>query len=260
MNQILSFILLALSLPVSAVPSERGGEQTILWQDAKHSQALFIPEPLLRSSELSELPISELSLLTLNTLVDLRRNPPSYYPGNPRFGPDDGCRTSHEPLPEEPVDGAKALLETLRETPVVFTGHVLDIHIGWDAWGNAVGSIAWIQIDHVLRDTGSDLMDQLRIAILLESGGQLTIGDTEICTVKVDTGLHSPSVGDHVLIAGAAGVFADPRFIATYLRFPIRDGKLQPQPYPNVKERDAVDLDSVVAGLSSNIDHPQGDR
>jgi hypothetical protein len=197
----------ALSVPASC-PAGGG----ILWANQTHSKALFIPGPLVASRMILPVDLSSQNHLDLR----LAREPKSASP----------CDLLEPSTGQGTLPDATGLEELVTSSEVAVVGRIVSTEPGWDARLRRVVTKVNLEVTRPIKGTlkaGSKID-------FLSPGGSMLLAGKSICT-SPRRGFYQPRVGDEILVSAEPSA-ADSRLLESPYVFPLREGKVQPEPYP----------------------------
>lgn len=207
----------------SRIPREvlRELEGQVLWADAAHENAVFVPERILRDTPLEGLPLDMVERSVLREEIKKFRDP--------RWG----HRCSSVGLDaSEQGEGQEDLTfdEYLRLYPLALVGEVVHIVPGWSAHHLEVAEAAYIRVEEVLwaREPGAAEPGRGSIVGILFPGGRTVAETTRLCKERPE-GIFEPLVGDQIVVAGQL-LTESPAFFQANARLPLVKGEVLAQP------------------------------
>ena len=209
--------------------------ERIIWADAAHSKPRFIPEEVLRTSKIANLP------LTGSQKDELRSEVEEFATGKWK----NLCK---RPLWEETGQGvdpkSMTMVEATKAEPAAFIGRIVAVKPGWGPYGG-VAEAGYLQVEEVLVNRDEKVTPKVGdIVAILFPGGVVTISGTRICQDRAE-GFYSPFVGDRVLVIGHLSRHDGVLFREVF-RFPVVDGEVLAQPYRNLRsDQNAIELPSL---------------
>lgn len=259
-RNILSIVAFAASLIAGAnagVDREKL-EQMIIWQDdASDHRALFIPESVLESTRVEDLPISESSYKTF----PVPRNHPAKNQRELQSVPGSWCRETSLDAPNyarasAPRSDAVDVLGRVASDYAIL-GHVVAATKGWHEQLAVPVRMSYVLVDEILhsrlgREASVHVGDVLAT---VSFGGYVDIyvEDVLICR-GIGPEFYVPEPGDQVLLIGGAAtqqVESGVVYFEWPLTFQVISGEVQPQPYPQILDRDPVPLDRIRSFLAA---------
>jgi hypothetical protein len=230
------------ALPLAA--QTKDFSQHIVWWDAEHHTAKFIPGALLDSPDLKELPIP------LNQIEDLlERQQAKQHTRLQESTAFSACsRVSESGLATwTPLTGKDAgITEFLASVLMAFRGTVLDVVPGWKTGlGARVVTLVYMEVSGVLVCNLGHLRDTRRVdagdivAVEIDKGS-FEMGGMQFCN-ETDNILTVPKAGDEVVATGVPSAF-DPYYAGPGAIFPVHLGEILPQPYEGLGRREPVAL------------------
>jgi hypothetical protein len=250
----LLLLLLALPVPGRATPPlanetqktlvpTRADLEGVVWAEGE-SVAVFLPEIILNSRPLSDLPLSTEDRKDLEELL-ARQNPE---PTPKRH--DDPCFTfdSHSGMGQARED-AESLTSYVRTSDVAFTGRITAARPGWNAAYSRVVTMVDVEIDEVLRS--KEGWPVPRSHVLYEQATRdIHIQGHLICQHPA-SGLETFRAvpGQRVLVAGRGRIY-DPPVVYGGVAWEVTEsGDVLPQPYTFV-EHAKVNLRALRASVA----------
>lgn len=214
--------------PVTSCPVGGG----IIWADEKHRRPLFIPQALLASG--MALPLK----FSLQDHLDLRLL------GRPRGA--STCDYLEPSIGQGTLPDASDLKDLVTSSPVAVVGKIVRTEPGWDVRLRHVVTKVHLEVTVPLKGTftiGSKID-------FLSPGGSMRLADKDLCTTPRKE-FYQPRVGDEVVVSAEPSV-ANPRLLESPYVFPLSEGKVQPEPYPDLlPEQKPILLSTLLA--SANI-------
>jgi hypothetical protein len=198
----------------------------ILWADKGHHTPVFIPERVLETKSLDELPLDSIGRHFLQEQV--RRFAVHGY----------GCDNPAEARQEQGSSEKTYSFEDLiSQYPSAVVGSVIGVEPGWSNVHRHAAEAAYVQVDQVLfeRHKGRAPLAGSVVGAIYP-GGATTVGDTPICQNR-NEGYYQPRTGDVVLIVGGIRPGGDPRHFIENMTFPLtQEGAIVSQPYMDLSE------------------------
>jgi len=121
---------------------------------------------------------------------------------------------------------ASGLKDLVTSSQVAVVGKIISTEPGWDARLSHVVTKVNLEVTRPLKGT-------LRVGSridFLSPGGRMLLADKSMCTTP-RRGFYQPRVGDEIVVY-AEPSDGDPRLLESPYVFPLRGGKVQPEPYP----------------------------
>lgn len=238
---LLTFMLTALFLGATRQCKAEDYERRILWENAEHTAAAFIPEKVLHEKQLSELPLSENTRPLLEGALYFRRNYPPRIPVSMKENP---CEVLGKADPAGSYRHAKSLDELIADTPVALVGKVVEIVPGWLTTLAHAGKAVYFVVDTILK-APEEAVKLGDIRAFEKYGGEITLDGVRLCTEAVP-GFYSPRLADRILLVGAMFPYDELRLVGT--TFPIEKDLVLIQPYPWVRDLPTRSLAQTVDG------------
>lgn len=207
----------------------------ILWANREQGKPRFIPEEVLRTSDIAALPLTDLQRYELRSEVA-------------EFASGEWKNLCKRALWEGSSQGADpdavTFLEATRTNPAAFIGQIVAVVPGWGPYGG-VAEAAYLKVEEVLvtRDERATPKVGDTVAVLF-SGGSVSIEGTRVCRNRAE-GFYSPFVGDRILAIGHLSPH-DGMLFRDSFRFPIVDDEVVAQPYRALRaDQNAIELGSL---------------
>lgn len=197
-----------------------GWSRQLIRLSEQSKSVIFLPENLLQSVPLEDLPIRAEDRSLLRSVV---RDTSSGR--RPRCAP---SRWSGRPGTVEPF---RDLPEMIANSESSFVGTIQSVESGWSPWLAHVAQLADVRIESVVHNIGSGQLQPGAEVWILFRGGQIRFQDVEICE-DPPTGFYRPEVGNTILSTGWPGW--DPRFFNATATFKVEDGMVVPEPFSNL--------------------------
>ena len=215
-------------LPERVGPPRVLTDEGILWNDANHQEALFIPEALLNTAPLSELPLRDADRRALETTLKSDSPAPMMIGG--RMTPDCALTDEHSGI-GEPSPEAVHLSEFLRSSRVLFVGRVVNVFLGWNAPYRHVSSMVEVRVEEVLHA----YRGWPRVGSLVfyeQRHGEFYVGDHRLCDLTVSGRDSFRAVrGQRILVTGIDHDL-NPKLVLGAIAWPVSSrGDVVPQPY-----------------------------
>lgn len=205
----------------------------ILWANQAHSKALYIPEALVASRMI--LPVD----LSSQNHLDLRLTGTSSKSAPP-------CDFLEQSMGQGTLPDASRLEDLVTSSRVAVVGRIVSTEPGWDARLRRV--VTKVDIEVKLPIKGAlNIGSQVDF---LSPGGSMLLAGKSVCTLP-RSGFYQPRVGDEVVVSAEPSA-ADSRLLESPYVFPLREGKIQPEPYPALLSQQKPIALSQLVGLSSN--------
>lgn len=225
---ILSLSATSWGSPERVRPPQGPNGEGILWNDAKHQDALFIPESLLNTVPLNELPLRDADRRALETTLKTDSPAPMMVGG--RMTPDCALTDEHSGI-GEPSPEAVHLPEFLKSSRVLFVGRVVKVFLGWNAPYRHVSSMVEVRVEQVLHA----YKDWPRVDSLVfyeQRHGEFYVGDHRLCDLTVSGRDSFRAVrGQRVLVTGIDHDL-NPKLVLGAIAWPVSSrGDVVPQPY-----------------------------
>lgn len=215
----------------------------IVWQDASHSQPLFLPQALISEADWSDPivavtdPRLHLTDLQATRLGDLLAGP-TFRQTMEHLGqtpPANGCVPPMIPESSiyDPAPGSLTLPEVVKTYGLVFVGEVVDLVDGFKPDVLRPATRVVLKVSTVLRDPENAVRPDGTVSFIWEYGSVL-FGSRKECQERQQVeGLYSPTVGDRVLFAGV-GVDSS-EYTQCHFLFQVAGDTLIPQPLLQLK-------------------------
>jgi hypothetical protein len=217
-------------------------DRQIVWHDKEHKRVMFVPEKLLNTHRLEDLPLEEEERNRIKRALDMPR---LLEEREKQFGRKlTPCGQIYAPSPAGSSPDAMPLRDRVRSSDLAMIGHVEAVIPGWSVWESRVQGMVYFRVDEVLRDTAHQVSigDVLTIS---QTGGSILVRGAKLCTESLP-GFYAAKKGDRFLALGILYDHADPRSLEGAYVFHIDDGKILPQPYSNVTPFEAIPLDELL--------------
>lgn len=214
------------------------GEQ-ILWQDERHTVALFLPENVTVQNRVEELPMKDYQKVILEQTVDWFRD----------TAEDPGCFREERPAGQGAAETARPLPKLVVEQDVSFVGRVRTLIGGYSPWYQRVVTAAYLEVEEVLhgQEVASAPKPPELVAILFR-GGRTTIAGTPLCGEAAE-GFDTPFEGQRFLVAGRPWA-KHALYFRDEVRLPIEGNQVIPQP---VAELDKHQLPVALSTLRNEV-------
>jgi len=189
----------------------------VLWLDADHQFALFLPERVTATATVDDLPLKPYQRRALERIVGIFQNPESGY----------SCMKKSTPEPG--AGDAMSIDQLISSAEVSFTGTVVRTVPGWSPWTSEVVTTAYIQVDELIH--GGEVPGSPRsgdIIAIYYYGGTTVVENTQLCADPIKN-FPIPLKGDRILLAGKPWQ-EDPSFFYDTARFPLVDDEIRPEP------------------------------
>jgi hypothetical protein len=212
---------------------QRGYDKTIIWRDeskdpvidegARPVFAEFIPEDLLNSIPVDELPLLPDQKRELGVSIERGRGP--VFDGRGRLS--SPCRAPQGGSFGPRIIGttAQPLVERLRESPFVLAARVVDQVAGWS--NGRAKTAFFLKPETILRDWDS-CIDFDKTYVTLVEGAQLQIDGSLVCS-DIHPGYYWPKVGDKMFISGACGQGYSENYIHFGLKAEVEGTQIIPE-------------------------------
>lgn len=208
--------------PEDDLPSFR---TQILWANAAHTVSAFIPQEILETTPIDELPLSD------NIKSILRDQVESFSTRNYA-----ACSPpAQDSLPQGAADTTYTFDEFISHLGAAFVGKIVHLEPGLSSVSLNAAEAAYIRVEEVLfeRNSGRAPQEGAIVAAVFH-GGRTVLGATPICRDWHDA-YYRPVVGDRVLMAGGMSPDGDPLYFAGSTAFPLSsEGVVLSQPYMNL--------------------------
>lgn len=193
-------------------------ETQILFADSVHEHPLFLPQRVLESTPIDELPISSIEKKVLRSDVRNFSDEKRGY----------RCDSS-EAQEQGGQDLTYSFEDYLRLHPVVVTGRIIELVPEWSIQWMKVARAAYVEVEEVIwKKTTASAPAKGTVVGVIFPGGETVVGNTPICQDD-RPGFYQPIKGDRVALAGRYLTEAPPFFEANS-RFPIVDDEVLAQP------------------------------
>lgn len=206
-------LLLPLPTPLLA------GKEDVLWLDASRQVAAFVPESQLVGESLASAP-----------LATIDRERLAGWKGQDAWAEATStCKPARQVPPVGSAAEATSLAGLLKRSPQVLLVTVIAVDSGYSPWFGTVARRVSVSVDSLVRGRGITPGEELSFVV---PGGAARFGEGEVCELSAH-GFALPEIGEQWLLAGARGPEA-PQLFAVGVSFPVRDGKVELQPYPTL--------------------------
>jgi hypothetical protein len=242
----------ATETPLSTTAEARSYEETIIWRDESkdptfdpkiHGQirppfASFIPELILNSRPLSEIPLrvedrEQLAKVTKPTGTGAAT--PSRHDPTPQC-PFVGLRSRSRPLPN-----ATSLERWLPEPPLVLVARVLAVVPGW---GEGVAREAiFFEPEDILQDKDHCILPSQVYSMILD-GGRIQIQGNLVCA-KVDPAFYRPATGDRIFLTGICGRGSSEGFLKVGFWARVEGTQMVAQPWSFLSSPARVEISEL---------------
>lgn len=243
-----SMLILTTGASLGAPGGEEGSsdlqktlEARVLWGDAEHQVPMFIPQRLLETTPLDELPIDYVRRDFLESEVEKFQDE--------RWGY--RCNSSDDESEQGADEVTFTFEEQLRRFPEVVVGQIEYVVPGWSVHHMRVAEAAYVRVEEILRDEGARLAQSGGMVLgVLFIGGKTVVGNTTLCEER-RKGLYQPVTGDRIVVAGEL-LAEEPPFLHASLRFPVVKGDVLAQPYSALRaDQRSRPVDQLREGLRS---------
>ncbi len=210
----------------------------IIWSPRNQTVALFVPQEVLDTTPLEELPVDELALERMRGAIDVAERKP----GESRRSVCWHAKHERWPLSE---NGRKSIEELIEAESLAFVGTVEDTVPGWSNWVFKPVTALYLRVDEILKNQDNFL--QLgQVVAQTELQATINLYGVEACSTYPDD-FWEPHRGDHLLFSGLRyeeGSARHPYFV-NGLIFLVRGEQIVPQPMDGLRNTRPRSLDSI---------------
>lgn len=220
-------------------------ESRILWSGREKSEPVFLPEALLMSEDVDDLPVDRFAKDVLRR--ELRKFNDERWRGRCNFAEDRLAVQGSD-------DRTISLGDYLERMPSVVLGTILRVEAGWDFRLSHVAEVAYVRIDEVLAERSESAAPATgSIVGVLFPGGRVFVSGIELCKDR-RSGLYQPSRGQTILIGGKVSI-DDSVHLRSQIVLPVIGNQVLAQPLPRLDAGESVkDLDSLRLRLRFSVD------
>lgn len=217
----------------------------ILWSETNPQLAHFLPQRVLESQPLSELPLSDWGTRSLEGAITLELHP-QIEPLLGRNLPRD-C----EPSPSALIGGAdrdaKDIPDEVLEGEVSVLATVEEVVPGWEVTLAKPHGAAYAVVDTVVRDTTRTLHIGSRV-VFLRLGANIAMQGASLCQEPASD-FQYPEHGIRFLVNGNLSKVNEGLLYA-HTAFPVEGSRILLQPFPWVRDSREWTIDELLAEVA----------
>lgn len=218
--------------------------QRLIWGDNEPERAIFVPEEVLASRPLEDIPMGTYLRDDLLSTLNYRRNPLRHLITGKPLGVD--CRRSSEPAAPGSSPRAEELLDAILGRDAAVLATVDYVVPGWGHTYAGPETAVYGTVIEALHDTVGTFRPRAEVSFL-RSGADIRVQGVQLCSEPAK-GEHEARPHDRLLIIGYASK-TNPGLLYTNTVFPVEQGTLTAQPLAHIKGRMGWTLDELRAAL-----------
>lgn len=205
-------------------PEESLGEK-ILWMDAEHQHALFLPERVTAKVGTEALPIKDYQRRVLDQSIARFKSSTS----------GSGCFWDDPPPGPGTAENPQSLPQLLANQKVAWIGVIKETVPGYTPWYHRVVTAVYLEVQEVLHGAQvAGAPEEGDVVAVFVHGGETSVAGSPLCGNRFER-FTAPHVGQRFILAGQPWA-ADPGFFHDHVRFPVESNEVVPEPLAVLRE------------------------
>lgn len=214
----------------------------VVWNSHAPTRALFLPQSVLDTTPLKELPLLPRYIQSVEGSVNLSE-------ADRRRSRPDPCSVAYEdPVVLRTIDSPPTIPEWIASQYLAFLGTVIDTVPGLGTWGKPRPvTLVYVQVEEILRD-GDDSLQLSQVLAYFQEDARIELNGKKHCS-KLPRGADLAEVGERVLFTGAR-YGGHEFFLSAGYVFPVREEKVLPLSWtPHFRNAEPASLATVQSAI-----------